>query len=67
MANIVAPWEVHKDYIITDVTEKVLQQIMDKGYRVEVLFEKPGGVHELLFLWQTAAPGGTRGLVSLLW
>lgn len=39
LANIVAPWEVHKDYIITDVTEKVMQQIMDKGFSVEVLFE----------------------------
>jgi murein tripeptide amidase MpaA len=39
LANIVAPWEVHEDYIITDVTEKVMQQIMDKGFPVEVLFE----------------------------
>jgi murein tripeptide amidase MpaA len=30
---------VHEDYIITDVTEKVMQQIMDKGFPVEVLFE----------------------------
>jgi murein tripeptide amidase MpaA len=39
LANIVEPWEVHEDYIITDITERVLQQIMDKGFSVEVLFE----------------------------
>jgi hypothetical protein len=39
LGNIVAPWEVHEDYIITDVTEKVMQQIMDKGFPMEVLFE----------------------------
>jgi len=41
LANLVAPWEVHEDYIITDVTERVLQQIMDKGFSVEILFESP--------------------------
>jgi murein tripeptide amidase MpaA len=39
LANMVEPWEVHEDYIITDVTERVMQQIMDKGFSVEVLFE----------------------------
>jgi murein tripeptide amidase MpaA len=41
LANMVEPWEVHEDYIITDVTEKVMQQIVDKGFSVEVLFESP--------------------------
>jgi murein tripeptide amidase MpaA len=39
LANIVAPWEVHKDYIITDVNNSTIQQIKDKGFTVEVLFE----------------------------
>jgi murein tripeptide amidase MpaA len=39
LANIVAPWEVHKDYIITDVNDSTIQQIRDRGFTVEVLFE----------------------------
>ncbi|CAB1078078.1 hypothetical protein D1AOALGA4SA_5843 [Olavius algarvensis Delta 1 endosymbiont] len=39
LANVVAIWEAHKTYIITDVTEKVMQQIINMGFSVEVLFE----------------------------
>ena len=39
LANIVAPWEVHKDYIITDITERIMQQVMDKGRVGMNLFE----------------------------
>jgi hypothetical protein len=41
LANIVEPWEVHKDYIITDATEKVLQQIINMGFSIEVLYASP--------------------------
>ena len=60
LANIVAPWEVHADYIITDVTEKVMQHIMDKGFQVEVLFESP---EELMRFYGRPPPrAGPEGL-----
>ena len=60
LANMVEPWEVHEDYIITDVTERVLQQIVDKGFSVEVLFESP---EELMIFYGRPLPqAGPEGL-----
>lgn len=38
LANLGEPWEVHKDYVIIDVTDKLMQKITDRGFSVEVLF-----------------------------
>jgi len=60
LANIVEPWEVHKDYIITDVTEKILQQIIDRGFTVKILFSSP---QELMESYDKALPqAGPEGL-----
>lgn len=60
LANIVAPWEVHKDYIITDVDEEVMRQIMDRGFSVEVLFESPEGF--MMFYGRPLPRAGPEGL-----
>jgi hypothetical protein len=60
LANIVAPWEVHKDYIITDVNESTIQQIRDMGFTVEVLFES---YQEFMKSYKDVLPqAGSEGL-----
>ena len=60
LANIVAPWEVHGDYIITDVTERVMRQLTDEGFSVEVLFESP---EEFMTFYGRPLPrAGSEGL-----
>jgi len=37
LANIVEPLEVRKGYVIADVTDRVLQEIRDKGFSIEII------------------------------
>ncbi|OHB70205.1 MAG: hypothetical protein A2W23_08115 [Planctomycetes bacterium RBG_16_43_13] len=60
LAGIAEPWEVHKDYIIIDVTEAEIQQIRKKGFSVEVLFES---IRDLVNYYGVPQPhAGTEGL-----
>lgn len=45
LANMVAIWEVHPEYIITDATDEIIQKIKDKGFAVKIL-SKTGGTKE---------------------
>jgi murein tripeptide amidase MpaA len=60
LANIVEPWEVHENYIIVDVTEKILQQIIDQGFSIEILYES---AHNFMNAFDFALPhAGPEGL-----
>ncbi len=39
LANLVAPWEVHEDHILTNVTDQLLQEIEALGFVVEIVQE----------------------------
>ena len=39
LANLVAPWEVHPDHIITNATDEIILEIQNRGFVVTILFE----------------------------
>jgi len=60
LASILEPWEVHENYIITDVTPKILQQIIDQGFTYEILYEN---ANDILDARDLALPqAGSEGL-----